>query len=113
MVRRARRHRRWRVLLRSSTLSKAPADWGYHPGYVGVFTRETAPGAWSPGTRIEKHFSEEGDGTPTGTKGTVLGSMAAPSIGHGYFVEWDNRPRFAVFVIPLKLKLADETVVQQ
>jgi len=76
-----------------------------HPGYNGVFTTNEADGAYPNGTRIVKSRSEEGDATPTGTKGTVLGSIRQEPIPFPmYFVEWDNRPKFAVAVIGLKIQ---------
>jgi hypothetical protein len=75
-----------------------------HEGYIGHFTRHEALGAWRNGTRIEKVWCEEGDATPLGTKGTVLGSMnAGEKLGLGYFIEWDNRPRVAVFTVAKKI----------
>lgn len=74
-----------------------------HPGWFGVFTRAHYPGALENGSRIKKVWEEPGDGTALGTEGTVLGSLGFPDIGVGYFVEWDNRPRVAVFVISKKI----------
>jgi hypothetical protein len=68
-----------------------------HPGWLGMFTTEEYPGALRNGTVIEKATFEQGDGTPIGAKGRVLGSMGHPEIGVGYFVEWEARPRMAVF----------------
>lgn len=79
-----------------------------HPGWVGAFTRDQAKGAIPNGTRIKKTASEEGDATPDGTLGTVLGSMRAPpEMGMLliYFVEWDNRKRVAVSCMGWKIAL--------
>lgn len=78
-----------------------------YDGYFGAFTRDTARGAWPNGTRIRKAVSEPGDSTPTGTEGTVLGSLGHPDVGLFYFVEWDNKPRIAVGTISAKLALAE------
>jgi hypothetical protein len=71
-----------------------------------MHTREHAPGAYANGTRVRKSDSEPGDATPTGTLGTVLGSVAHPDRGIGYFVEWDSAPKCAVLVIAWKLDMA-------
>jgi hypothetical protein len=82
-------------------------------GWRGIFTRDQAPGARYPNSsRIRKTVSEVGDATPTGTTGTVLGSILAPEDerrSFGYFVEWDNRKRHAVFVIERKIGPAEES----
>jgi hypothetical protein len=78
----------------------------HEPGWVGAFTRRDALGAWRAGTRIVMIKSEEGDGTPDGTQGTVLGSTAHKDLHNGtplYFVEWDSQPRCAVACIGWKL----------
>jgi hypothetical protein len=47
---------------------------------------------------------EGGDETPLGTSGTVLGSVKAEgTMFCGYFVEWDNRPRYVTFVVEWKI----------
>jgi len=83
-----------------------------HPGYIGVFTRGEAPGAFKNGTRIRKVLFEKGDGHPIGALGTVLGSIRAPAEVRAqfpaagpyfYFVEWDARPRVAVGVASAKI----------
>jgi hypothetical protein len=75
-----------------------------YPGWFGIFTREQAPGALPNGTRIVKVQTEKGDAHPIGARATVLGSMAAPNVGLGYFVEWDAKPRCAVFVVDWKVR---------
>lgn len=75
-----------------------------YPGWGGIFTRQQAPGAYPNGTRVKKVKAEPGDKHPIGTEATVLGSMAAPPVGTGYFVEWDSRPSYAVFVIDWKVE---------
>jgi hypothetical protein len=73
-------------------------------GWVGAFTRDQVPQAkFKNGARIEKILRETGDLSPLGTLGTVLGSMYAPEVGVGYFVEWDRTPRLAVMVVEDKL----------
>lgn len=77
---------------------------GEHDGWTGVFTRNQYEGArFRNETRIVKAAEEPGDTTPLGTLGTVLGSVGHPDLGAGYFVEWDNRPRHAVFVVEFKI----------
>lgn len=76
------------------------------PGWIGAFTREQVPGAIPNGSPIVKTGSEQGDGTPDGTPGVVLGSMSHPEILNGatmYFVEWRRTPRCAVAVIEWKV----------
>lgn len=80
-----------------------------YPGWNGAFTRGQAANALPNGTTIEKAQGEEGDGTPLGTRGVVLGSFSHPKVLNGetlYFVEWANRPRWAVAVIAWKLRPA-------
>lgn len=89
---------------------------GYEPGWAGAFTRDHAPGAYPSGTRIVKVREEDGDSTPIGTGGTVLGSLDGTlveylnpeggRVWHFYFVEWDNRPRTAVGVMDWKVEAA-------
>jgi hypothetical protein len=74
------------------------------PGWVGPFTRDESPKArWKNGARVRKAKHETGDATPVGTPGTVLGSIYAPEVGVGYFVEWADRPHVAVFVVEWKI----------
>jgi hypothetical protein len=80
------------------------------PGYLGAFSRNQAPGAIPNGTRVAKVWCEAGDLEPIGTQGAVLGSLpvAAELPAHGdvrfcYWVEWDSRPRCAVFLIDKKI----------
>lgn len=91
------------------------------PGWSGVFTRHQADGAIPNGTRIVKGESEPGDSTPSGSKGTVLGSIdtipevEAEARGRGvrppdayfYSVEWDRLPHVAVNVMDWKIARAD------
>lgn len=86
---------------------------GNEPGWLGAFTREQATGAYRNGSRIVKAREEDGDATPLGTGGTVLGSVDGRVLGmtnpdgsliaYAYFVEWDNRPRMAVGTTDWKL----------
>jgi hypothetical protein len=81
-------------------------------GYLGVFTRDSEPGAIPNGARIVKVKSEVGDANPVGTLGTVLGSIRAPAevgrrfpgVVYFYFVEWDSMPRMAVGVFNTKIE---------
>jgi len=77
-----------------------------HPGWLGMFTTDTYPGALPNGTRIVKVLDLEGDAHRVGDKGTVIGSMGHPKVGMGYFVEWDDAPRVAVFVETRKINAA-------
>jgi hypothetical protein len=86
---------------------KAP-NIRHRQGWVGAFTRETAPGAIKSGTRVVKQNSEPGDGHPDGTPGVVLGSMpvdepSKPNIRILYFVEWAPKPRCAVATADFKV----------
>lgn len=75
-------------------------------GWKGVFTRRQAVSALYPnGMQIQKTFCEDGDVTPKGTGGTVLGSIQSPIMGVGYFIEWADKPRVAVFTIERKIGL--------
>lgn len=79
---------------------------GYHPGYAGAFTRHQAKGAYPNGSRVEKVWCEEGDSTPLGTKGIVLGSLiGGPELGIAYFIEWDDKPQVAVGTVAKKVGL--------
>jgi hypothetical protein len=77
-----------------------------HPGWIGLFTTDTYPGALPNGTRIRKAVDLPGDAHRVGDEGTVLGSYGHPKVGWGYFVEWDDRPRIAVFVEARKVGAA-------
>lgn len=79
-----------------------------HAGYTGMFTRHQYDGAITNGTRVVKIQSEAGDAHPVGSLATVLGSVGHPGIGIGYFVEWDDQPRMAVFVAGVKIERAKE-----
>lgn len=74
------------------------------PGWTGVFSRSQAPHALFPNdSRVSKFKNEIRDTTLAGMQGTVLGSMYHPTLGFGYFVEWDDKPRVAVFVVGWKI----------
>jgi len=76
-------------------------------GWLGTFTRYQTPDApFKNGTKIKKVFCEQGDAHPIGALGTVLGSVSAEAAGFGYFVEWQDRPNVAVFVIEKKIGAA-------
>lgn len=77
---------------------------GHEPGWSGVLSRDEQPEAkFKNGTRVRKMLHEAGDRTPLDTSGTILGSLYAPEVGVGYFVEWDDKPRTSVFVVEEKL----------
>lgn len=85
-------------------------------GWVGIFTREEAPGALPNGTRIEKTGAEPDDYHGDGAKGTILGSVTAEDCAQhlgqkpgggselAYFVEWDNMPKYAVGISQRRVK---------
>lgn len=75
-----------------------------YPGWAGIHTRDEAPGAMPNGLRVRKIKSAKGDANPDGSLATVLGSLHAPNVGYGYFVEWENCPRHAVFVAAFRLQ---------
>lgn len=82
----------------------------HEPGWRGAFTRAQAAGAIPNGSTILKTAQEEGDATPLGTSGVVLGSISHPAVADGalcYFIEWANRPRAAVAVIGWKVQLKE------
>jgi hypothetical protein len=85
---------------------KVPFSIEHHPGWTGAFTRHEALGAIRNQARVVKIVSEEGDATPLGTLGTVLGSVHVdgPGLGFAYFVEWDTKPKCARFVIAWKIE---------
>ncbi len=72
-------------------------------GWRGLFTRQEAHGAWLNGSRVIKVVSEKGDGHQNGSEGRVLGSIRTPETGIGYFIEWDDTPKVAVFTMQIKL----------
>lgn len=77
------------------------------PGWRGGFTRHQAPEAqFANGTQVIKSVSEALDGHAVGVRGVILGSIHAPEVGTGYFVEWSTSPKVAVFVIEAKLSRA-------
>lgn len=77
---------------------------GEHPGYRGMHTQRQADGAIPNGAIIVKTNSEEGDATPNGTQGKVLGSLFVDVAGYFYFIEWDTMPTFAVGCIADKIR---------
>lgn len=74
---------------------------GLEDGWIGVLTRDEAPQAkFKNGARIRKTINERGDLTPVGTGGRILGSIFSNVAGGvGYFIEWDDKPREAIFCI--------------
>lgn len=78
----------------------------HEAGWHGAFTRNQAPEArFVNGARVVKQRSERRDSTPIGTTGTVLGSVHHPIYGTAYFIEWDDKPRFAVLVLEWKIEI--------
>jgi hypothetical protein len=73
-------------------------------GWRGVFTREQAPDAIENGTRIVKVKKDPDDARPIGTRGRVLGSIKVGDMPTGYFIEWDDMKRHAVFCIDWKIE---------
>jgi hypothetical protein len=74
------------------------------PGWTGAFSRKQYPGALPNGTRVRKVIGEAGDTHSLGAQATVLGSVVRwPWEELGYFVEWDDEPRCAVFVVGAKI----------
>ena len=95
------------------------ADLGEHGEYMGVFSRYEAKGAWPNGTRVRKVNSEDGDGHPDGSLGTILGSLKCEGdaataeterlgISHLYFIEWDASPKKAIGTMSIKLEKAGD-----
>ncbi len=88
-------------------------NFGFHPGWTGMFTNAEAPGAYPNGTRIKKTMVETGDAHGMGALGTVIGSIKSPRYvpkkfgPHLYFVEWDDALMVAVGVSGLKIGRAD------
>lgn len=78
-------------------------DIAPHQGYIGVFTRRNAINAIRAGSRIRKIKTESGDEHPVGSTGTVLGSIQAGHLGIMYFIEWDDKPKFAMATIAWKI----------
>jgi hypothetical protein len=81
-------------------------DIRHRDGWTNPFTRRQAPQAlYKNGSRVRKVREDEGgDVTPLGVEGEVLGSIWFPSAGAAYFVEWDNKPRVAMFIVESKIK---------
>lgn len=87
--------------------------FGNEKGWMGVFTRHHAEGAYANGLRVVKLREESGDITPLGTEGVILGSLDGRDLDQrnpdggvivfAYFVEWDNRPRVAIGTIDWKI----------
>lgn len=83
---------------------------------IGEYTTDEAPGAWKNGTRVRKAFQEARDAHRDGALATVLGSIpitkappGRPPLDPplGYFVEWDDTPGVACFIVAPRLKLAE------
>ena len=93
-------------------------DWSkialsHEPGWSGVFTRHQAEGAYPNGSRVVKARLGRFDKHQIGDRATVLGSYALPNpvlilgMWHkiGYWVEWDDMPKRAVFITDAKIQL--------
>lgn len=64
-----------------------------------AYIKGQVPDAIPNGTRVRKVNSEDGDGNPNGTRGTVLSSISYPNVANGapaYFVVWDTSPGMPV-----------------
>jgi hypothetical protein len=81
-------------------------------GKVATWTDNESAGAIPNGERIVKSWAEEGDATPIGMQGTVLGSIGPPDLPgfeppdgcfYLYFVEWDDKPGIPVGVTDRKV----------
>ena len=74
------------------------------PVEIGYFDMEV-PGALPVGARVRKVRSEEGDRNPTGTEGTVAGSIEDPSDKQlAYFIVWDTMPGVPVATMGWKVE---------
>lgn len=83
------------------------------PDWTGDFTRDQADGAIPNGTPIQKINSEDKDAHPNGSRGVVLGSVDLRGLGPTpagcmptdfvYWVEWQEKPKHAIFVIGSKI----------
>lgn len=76
-------------------------------GWTGMFTRARARGALPNGMRVVKAASEPFDIHEAGATGNILGSLQADG-ALIYFVEWDDRPRFAVGTMAWKIQPCQE-----
>lgn len=102
--------------------------------WQGAYTEDHYPGAYANGSRIKKVWGEEGDLTPVGAEGTVIGSIGREDFPEmdvvyftagrvidrieegdrhripqiGYFVEWDNKPGISVFTRDVKISKIEE-----
>lgn len=74
-----------------------------HLGWHGVFCTAQYPGALPNGTRVVKVAWEPGGAHSLRDKATVLGSLGHPEKGIGYFVEFDENPKQAFFIISTKI----------
>lgn len=102
-----------------------PAPFMQEPDKYGpsVFTREEAPGALPNGTLVRKTYEEEGDATPLGTVGTLIGSLPNdtsiiparervnidPQIlasEFAYFIEWRSSPHTVIGCMSAKVEKA-------
>lgn len=80
-----------------------------HPGYLTPFCKNQAEGAWENGSRVVKDGNDpDGDVTPNGTKGKILGSLKTPDGIYGYFVEWDDKPKMPILCMEEKMKLVED-----
>jgi hypothetical protein len=69
-----------------------------------MFTREQAPDAIENGTRIVKVKKDPDDARDIGARGRVLGSIKVGDLPTGYFIEWDDQRRCAVFTVDWKIE---------
>ncbi|MGC0395920.1 MULTISPECIES: hypothetical protein [Bradyrhizobium] len=83
------------------------------PGWIGGFSRHQARGAIPNGSRIMKTRAEPRDINAVGAFGTVLGSIDTREVDaafakrmsadYVYWVEWDDAPKCAVFIVGWKI----------
>ena len=99
-----KKKRRIRVELPDESVALQHYNIVNEEGYTGCLTRDEAPQAkFKNGARIKKTVNEKGDLTPVGTLGTVLGSIFYEPAGVGYFIEWDDKPKEAIFCIEARI----------
>lgn len=85
------------------------------PGYAGCFSRQHAKGAIPNGVRVLSKIGHAG--------GIVLGSVNARSVNralceqknikYGYWIEWDDWPKCAFFVLDTKIKVGAHAIAEE
>jgi hypothetical protein len=70
-----------------------------YPGWTGQHTREEAERALKNGTRVRKiRLAPVGGASGRSTSNRAGFGDCPWGPGYGYFVEWDDQPREAVFI---------------